>query len=651
MPPKRGLVPEDLWRLREVCDPRLSADGSTIAFVVGTPDKETDKVATAIWVAPTDGSAPARPFTAGPKDSAPRWSPDGRWLAFVAERGHGPQLHLASLEGGEAVALTEAPYGVSGPAWSPDGGRLAFVARTGDWKDPEDQTAVERAAPRVVTGMRSRFDGIGWFDSRRSHVFVVPRDGGDATQVTDGDFDDDDPAWSPDGARLAFVSDRSETRCDEVQRDVWTVALRGARRPRRLTRGRGTAAGPQFSPDGTLVAYVGHENPVGDSASNTHLMVVPASGSGPPRSLSAPLDRTVWGLARAPGATHAWIEDGRAVLFIVADRGTLAVYRSELDDPQPEAVLTGDRQIATLHAAGSTIGFCAQWLSEPPEVYCTDSDGTSERRVSEANAEARGLWCARARRMSHTSTDGQQVESFVLSPRGQQRGRPAPTVLEIHGGPHSWHPQAALFGLYQALASAGYVVVLPNPRGSQGYGEKFAAACVGDWGGADYEDLMGVVDELVEVGVADPRRLYVAGYSYGGYMTSWIVGHSDRFAAACAAAAVADVASMWGTTDIPTFAEREFEGPPFERPDAYARRSPTTYVADVKTPVQLFHWEGDLRCPLGQSQQLFQGLRRLGREVVMVLYPGGFHIVRSTSQMVDYLTRHIEWFEAHRGTG
>jgi Tol biopolymer transport system component len=242
MPSKRDFVPEDLWLLRMVSDPQVSPDGSRVAFVVATPDKKTDKPATTIWVAPADGSAKARQFTSGPEDSSPRWSPDGRWLAFVADRGHGPQLHLVALDGGEAVAMTEMPHGVSQPVWSPVGTELAFVARTGEWKKPEDRNALERSAPRVVTGLYSRYDGVGWFDVRRSHLFVMAVEGGEPRQVTDGDWDDADPAWSPQGDRLAFVSDRSATRFDKVHRDVWVVPAHAGRRLRRLTRGRGTAA-------------------------------------------------------------------------------------------------------------------------------------------------------------------------------------------------------------------------------------------------------------------------------------------------------------------------------------------------------------------------------------------------------------------------
>jgi len=618
-----------------------------VAFVVGTPDKENDKLETKIWVAPADGSSAARPFTSGPEDSAPRWSPEGKWLAFVAERGNGPQLHLASLDGGEAVALTEMPHGVSQPAWSPDGRQLAFVSKTGDWKKPEDRSALEKTAPRVISDLRPRYDSIGWFDDRRSHLFIVGVEGGEPHQLTDGDWDDADPAWSPGGDRLAFVSDRSASRFDEVHRDVWVLPVGARRRPKRLTRGRGTVASPQWSPNGENIAYVGHENKEGDSAANTHLLVVDANEPKAPRSLSGSLDRTVFGLMGVPGPTHAWTDGGSGVVFLAADRGTLSLYSSALDGPGPEAVLGGDRQITALHTSGRTIAFVSQWPSSPPEIYCTESDGTGERRVSNVNAELRTLRLAPVRRSSHIALDGRRIESFVMYPPGYVKGKPAPLVLEIHGGPHGWHPQVVLLGLYQMLAARGYVVVLPNPRGSHGYGEEFARACVGDWGGADFEDLMGAVDKLVDAGIADPGHLYVSGYSYGGFMTSWTVGQTSRFAAACVAAPITDIASMWGTTDIPNVVEHEVGGLPWQRPDVYAKHSPITHVPDVTTPVMLFHWEGDLRCPIGQTEEYFQALQKLGREVVMVRYPGGFHVVRSPSQMVDYLERHLDWFGSH----
>jgi dipeptidyl aminopeptidase/acylaminoacyl peptidase len=647
----RGFVPQDLWRLRAVSDPQVSPDGEQVAFCVATPDVDNDRLGTVIWVGPVNGSEPPRQFSLGPEDSSPRWSPDGRWLAFVAKRGEATQLHLASLAGGEARAETDSSLAVSQPAWSPDSRRLIFVGKPARPAELEEPGWKGRPAPRVVSGLRSRFDGTGWFDERRSHLFVVDVESGKVSQVTDGDWDDADPAWSPDGRLLAFVSDRSPTRADEEHRDVWVVAANGRRRPRRLTRGRGTASSPVWSPDGSTIAYVGHEHPSGDSASNTHLMVVEAEGPGAPRSISAPMDRPVWGLVRPLGGTHSWSEDGRAVLFLAADRGTIGIYRSPLANPNPTPILAGDRQIVAFHVSGATLAFVAQWPSVLPEVYVASPDGAKERRLSSANAELGSLWVAPVHRIRHRAADGREIESFVLYPRERPRGRPVPTVLEIHGGPHFWNPQGPWLVLYQSLAAAGFAVLLPNPRGSQGYGEEFSKACVGDWGGADFDDLMGAVDFLVQDGVADPQRLYVAGYSYGGFMTSWVVGHTNRFAAACVSAPVTNLTSFWGTTDIPNFLQYELGSAPWERPDEYAKHSPITYLPSITTPVQVFHWEGDLRCPVGQGEELFQGLRKLGRETVMVRYPGGFHVDRSPAAVIDFTRRHLDWFEQHAKEG
>lgn len=651
MPAKREFVPDDVWRLRAPSDPHLCPDGTRVAYVVGAPDAETDKVASTIWIATTDGSVPPRRFTSGPTDTGPRWSPDGRWLAFLSERGDEAQLFVAPLDGGEPRSLTAAPFGVSAPAWSPDSTHLAYVARTGEWKKPEERSALERSAPRVVTGLYNRFDSLGWFDERRSHVFVVDVDDGRARQLTDGDWDDDAPAWSPDGSLLAFTSDRSASRADVAMRDVWVTALGNRRRPRRLTRCLGTAAAPQFSPDGTTIAFVGHEAGSGNTAVNTQLLVVPVDGSEPPRSLSGALDRTVWGL-RPIGGSHAWTADGKGVLFAANDRGTQGIYRAGTTGRAPELVVGGDRQIVALHAAAGVVAFAATWPSAPAEISCVAADGTAERQISKANAELRAaVRFAPVRRRTHVAADGRRIDSYVLYPPGRSKGAAAPLVLEIHGGPHGSHPQASMLALYQSLAAAGYVVVLPNPRGSHGYGEEFAGACVGDWGGADFDDLMGAVDDLVRRGVADPERLYVAGYSFGGFMTSWTIGHTDRFRAACVSAPVINLSSMFGTTDIPFFSEHEAGGLPWEQPEAYARHSPISYLPEITTPVQLLHWEGDLRCPIGQADELFQGLKKLGREVVFVRYPGGFHVARTPSQMADFVARHIDWFAAHQPGG
>ncbi len=646
---KRPLQPEDLYLLRTVSDPQLSPDGKQVAYVVASNDRESDKPQMAVYVAPVDGQRSARRFTHGTRDHSPRWSPDGRYLAFVANRGAKNQLFLAPLDGGEPRQVTKAKFGIAQPAWSPDGKRVAYVARVGDYKEPKERNAVEKSAPRVIRDLRYKLDGIGFFDERRLHVFTVDIETGAEAQVTDGDWHNEQPSWSPDGQWIAFTSDRSRDRHQRHWRtDVWVVPSKGGR-ARKLTRSRGAASYPAFSPDGRLIAFLGHEHGEAGSARNVHLLVVPADGGGAPRSLSAPIDRSVVGHPVAPGRTFAWLPNGRALVFLAADRGTQALYQVGVSGGAVSKVLDGERQIESIALAPDAkwLVFAASWASEPGEIYSAALGGGRERNLSHANDDLRSaVQIGRVRRMTYAGADGLEIEAFVVYPPSYQRGKRYPLALQIHGGPHSYHPLG--FSVpFQSLAAAGYVVLLPNPRGSSTYGEQFTQACVGDWGGRDFDDLMTGVDELVRRRVADPDRLNVGGYSYGGFMTGWTVGHTDRFRAAVIGAPVANQLSMVGTDDIPRFDVYELGTTPFEDPEEYRRRSPVTYLPNVKTPVLLVHHEGDLRCPVGQSEEIFQGLKLLDKEVEFVRYPSGSHGVHAPSQQVDRMKRTRAWYDAH----
>lgn len=648
---KRPLEPEDLYLLRTVGDPQLSPDGRQVAYLVAWSDRESDKTHMAIYVAPVDGRRPARRFTHGTGDHSPRWSPDGRYLAFVSNRGEKNQLFLAPLDGGEARQVTKAKFGISQPVWSPDGKRVAYVARAGDYKESKERSPVEKSAPRVIRDLRYKLDGVGFFDERRLHVFTIDVESGAETQVTDGDWNDEHPSWSPDGKWIAFVSDRERERHQRQWRtDVWVAPSTGGR-ARKLTRSKGGASYPSFSPDGRSIAFLGHEHGYA-GAKNVHLFVIPAGGGPVPRSVSASIDRSAVGHPAAPGRTFAWLRDGKGLLFLAGDRGTLALYQAGVADGAVSKVLAGERQIESFALApgGRRIVFAASWVSKPGEIYSAAlGSGGRERNLSRANDELLDtVELGRIRRMTYAASDGLEIEAFVLYPPGYERGKPYPMVLNIHGGPHAFHPLGFPL-IYQALAAPGYVVLLPNPRGSSSYGEKFTEACVRDWGGKDFEDLMIGVDELVRRGVADHDRLYVGGYSYGGFMTGWTVGHTDRFRAGIIGAPVSDQVSMFGTGDIPRFDMYEIGGTPFDNPEEWRRRSPVTYLANVKTPVLLVHWEGDLRCPIGQSEEIFQGLKLLGREVEFVRYPGGFHTVntQTPSQQVDRMRRTRAWYDSH----
>ena len=643
---KRAFRPDDAYRLRTASDPDLSPDGRRVAFAVVDTDQAEDRLRWSIWVAPVDGSAPPRRFTEGPADKSPRWSPDGRWLAYlsVADDGLGPaDIRLAPLEGGMPARLGDLPGPVEDFAWSPDASRIVVVCRVGG-RDIADSSPAERNAPRVPRGLAARLDGVGWQEGRR-HLFIVEVETGAARQLTRGEYDHDDPSFSPDGSIVAFVSDRHPRRDDrQFRSDVWTVPVGGGR-PRRLTDGKGSAGFPTFSPDGKTIAFAGQDNDRWDS--DTYVFVVPADGSGPPERLAPDLDRptVLWPGLPAP---CAWISD-RDLLVLIADHGAVRLHRARVGQRGSREVIGGDLLIDGLAACPGRrfVAFTASWPDRPSELYAAGVGGGDRVQLTRLNAGVlEEVELAPVGRATVVRPDGTEVEYFTILPF-DRAPRGLPIHVDIHGGPHACWPSGRWLALHQSIAAAGYALVLPNPRGSTSYGQAFTRACTGDWGGGDAEDILACCDDLVGRGIGDGDRLFVSGGSYGGFMSSWLVGHSDRFRAATAVAAVVDQTSMALTTEIPEFALFHMGGKPWDRRAEYELRSPLTYLPNVKTPVLVIHWEGDIRVPMGQGEELYSGLRLLGRRTEMVRYPGGFHIMRTPSQAVDMTRRIVAWNAEH----
>lgn len=644
---KRRFRPEDAFRLRTATDPDLSPDGRRVAFAVTDTDQDADRLRSSIWVAPVDGSAPPRRFSEGPADKSPRFSPDGRWLAYLSAPSDEPvdaHVRLAPLDGGVPARLGELPGPVSQLAFSPDSRHLVVVCRVGV-PDQDIASPTERNAPRVVRGLAARLDGVGWQDGRR-HLFLVDLDGGSARQLTRGEYDHEDPSFSPDGGTIAFASDRHPRRDDRQFRgNIWTIPAGGGR-PRRLSRGKGSASFPLFSPDGALVAFVGEETDRWNE--DPHVYVVPADGSAPAERVAPDLDRPteLWPGLPAP---VVWIGD-RELLMLVADRGAVALHRVRVGQrPSHSELIGGDVLIDGVAARPGhrPIAFTASWPDRPSELFVTRLRGGEAVQLTALNRALEDeVELAPVNRSSVIRPDGTEVEYFTLLPPGRP-ARGLPLHLDVHGGPHAAWPSGRWLALHQALAATGYAVVLPNPRGSTSYGQAFTSACTGDWGGADAQDILACCDDLIERGIADGGRMFVSGGSYGGFMATWLVGHTDRFRAATATAAVVDQTSMGLTTEIPEFDLFNMGGTPWARRAEYELRSPLSYLPDVNTPVLVVHWEGDLRVPVGQGEELYQGLRVLGKPVEFVRYPGGFHILRTPSQAVDYAKRIIAWNDRH----
>jgi dipeptidyl aminopeptidase/acylaminoacyl peptidase len=643
---KRGFRPEDYFRLRTASGPALSPDGRRVAFAVSDIDEDKDRPRSSIWIVPADGSAPARRFTEGPADRSPSFSPDGKWLAYISVTDDKPEhahVRLAPLDGGAPVRLGELPGPVGQLAWAPDSASVVVVCRTGV-PDTENASAQEKNAPRVQRGLAARLDGVGWQEGRR-HLFIVDVESGASKQLTRGEYDHDDPSFSPDGGTIVFASDRSPRHDDHQFRgDAWVMPAQGGR-PRRLTNGKGRVAFPAFSPDGRLIAFAGTLTVRFDE--DSHFFVVPADGSGPPERLAPDLDRPTMLLPGLP-APISWTAN-REALMLIADHGSVELHRTRVGERGSRLVIGGDIQIDgfAVRPGRRAVAFTSAWPDRPSELRATTLAGAEPIQLTSLNTDFLAeVELAPVTRSTIARPDGSEVEYFTIV-AADRPARPRPLHLDVHGGPHSAWPSGRYLSMHQALAAAGYAVLLPNPRGSTTYGQEFTSGCVGDWGGGDYHDILACCDDLIERGIADGGRMFVSGGSYGGFMTSWIVGHTDRFRAATAVAAVVDVTSLAGTTEIHDFAIFSMGGTVWDRRAEYELRSPLSYLPAVRTPVMIVHWEGDLRVPIGQADELYTALRVLGKKVEFVRYPGGFHIMRTPSQAVDWTKRVLAWDKQH----
>jgi len=646
----------DLLAFKTIPELDISPDGARVAYVVMWIDTEKDEYRSTIHVAPTEGGAPVE-FTRGPtRDSAPRWSPDGAQLAFLSDRGSDErQLYVMSAHGGEPRRRTSLSGHAGAASWSPDGKKIAISTRIWVEPRPEDPEARKRweQRPRHVTKAQYKTDGHGYTFDARAHLLVIDVATGETKQLTDGDFEDRAESWSPDGREIAFSRTRGG-KGDYSSSDIW-VADVATGAARRITENVGRAISPTWSPDGTTIACYGTDSQdpgLGDPM--VRVWTVPSRG-GQPRRLTERYDRAAV-LLPAPAVTPGpiWSPDNASVTFIAGDHGNAHLVRATIADGSTSVVVGGERQIAFASAKpGSRIAFAAGDLAAPSDLYVTAWDGGGERRLTQLNREILAqLAPVHGERRTFTSPHGGTLEGWLFLP-GERRG-PSPLLLDIHGGPASFSGNLFSLGYFYryVLASRGWAVLTLNPTGSGSYGRDFAHGIRAKWGEHDLAEQLAAVDQLIAEGIADPDRLAVTGYSYGGFMTSWTIGHTDRFKAAVVGAPVVNQESFFGTSDIGMwFAPWEMNAGITEGRETFRRLSPINYVDKVTTPTLVLHGEADERCPIGQGEELFTGLVAAGKvPTEFVRYPGGSHMFIAQgrpSHRVDFNRRVVDWVTRH----
>ena len=657
---KRPMTIDDMMTLKNVGGAVISPNGSQIVYVVSAWEHPTasaakgdtalgDKheVRSHLWLVSTDGSRPPRQITFSERgESQPQWSPDGSAIAFLSARGAAtgdeqprPEIHILRLDGGEAEKLTNAKEGVTGFSWSPDGKRIAFLSVDSLPKTTE-AAHKRRDDPQVYEG-----------DFRLSHVWVVDvgtkseKELVHTTQFTVRGA----PDWSPDGKYIAYVTTPSTLLRDERRNAFIVDATTGS--AERIDAGADVQGTPQWSPDGRTLAMttLRQTHPmVPDSMPfreivNSHLVLYDVT-SKRPRDVSAGFDNS-------PGNV-TWTADSKTLYFTAGDRVYSSVFRfdvatgkySQLTQRQVIRGLSFDKNRGRVSMVIDT-------PMSPGDIYSGDATFASPRKLTDANPQLASISLGESEVVTWKSSDGQEVEGVLLKPVGYRAGQRYPLLVDIHGGPTGAHNigfKANWGSPGQFWAGQGWAVLYPNPRGSTGYGEKFMRGNVPDWGGGDYRDIMAGVDAMVARGVADSGKLAVTGWSYGGYMTSWVVTQTNRFKAAMEGAGLTDLVSMYGTTDIPGYIASFFHGVPNkETLEFYRQRSAITFVDNVTTPLLILHGGSDQRVPIGQPMEYFRALKDRGKIVQLVFYPREGHGLSEYYHQMDKVRREFDWINRY----
>jgi dipeptidyl aminopeptidase/acylaminoacyl peptidase len=644
-PSPRALQPEDFAALREVSDPNISPDGNFVVYVVKAADMEKDKRPGNLWLAKWDGSE-NRALTFGTKgQSHPRWSPDGKWIAFISDRedeNETDQLWILSSAGGEAEKFTDLKGGVEDFAWSPDAKRIALVVRDPDPREPEKKEKEKKTVPPIVIDrLFFKKDIDGYLTQRYSHLRLLDLATRKIEPLTAGAHDDVLPAWSPDGKEIAFVTKRGDDPDRTGNWDVYVIGAQPGAKERQLTTSPEADPSPDWdsppawSPDGKSIAYIHGGDPKKIEYAVHSLAVIPAAG-GTAKVLTEKLDRNVM-LPR-------WSADSKSVLALIEDDGAQYLARVPANGGAPESITTGRRHVTGYDISrDGRIVVRSSTPDRPYEIFAVEKSDL-RNLTKQTEAFVKQFRFARVDETKFKSADGTEIHGFIVNPLDAPApGTKAPALLRPHGGPQSQYANEFDFEK-QLFAANGYAVILPNPRGSTGRGTDFAMGIYADWGHRDVEDDLAAVDDAIARGLADPDRLGVGGWSYGGISTNYIIATTTRFKAATSGASISNVLAGYGTDQY--ILDYEYElGVPWKNPETWSRLSyPFLHADKIKTPTLFLCGENDFNVPLLNTEQMYQALRSLSVPTQLVIYPGQNHGLRKPSYIIDRLKRYLDWY-------
>ncbi len=647
---KQAFDVQALLKIARIGEPQLSPDGKTVAFSVQNVDLGQNTKPADLYTIPTEGGTPRRVTMEGSANERPQWSPDSKHIAFISDRGGSSQVWIMNPDGADARQITNLSTEAAGVLFSPDGKKLLFTSSV--YPDCPDEACNKsrieaeksnKVKARSYTTLLYRH-WTAWQTKRRSHLMVVDVGGGPVTDLTPGDRDvppfslggPDDYAVSPDSKEVCYAMNADPVQAVSTNTDLFVVAITGGE-SKKITLNPGADASPQYSPDGKLLAY--RSQPRAGYESDRWKLIVLDRATGRVNAVTEALDR--------PVQSFTWSHDSNSLFFTILDRGRQSIEMIPAAGGASRVIVSGASTLddMQLTADGKIMIYSGHSGSAPTEIYRASSAGGAPVALTHLNdsllaqyalTPLEDFWVEGA--------DKTRVQSFVVKPPNFQPTQKYPVLFLIHGGPEGeWGESWSYRWNAQAMAGAGYLVVMPNPRGSIGYGQKFTEDIKDDWGGKVYDDIMAAVDQVAKLPYADPDRMAAAGGSYGGYMMDWMLGHTQRFKALISHAGVYDLRSMFGATEELWFPLWEFNGAPWENPDSYAKWSPSSYVKDFHTPTLVIHGEQDFRVPYTQGLQLFTALQLQKVPSKLLLFPDEGHWILKPQNSVLWYSTFFDW--------